>query len=529
MEKCKLRITCAGIYNAGKSSLLNALTGGNNFAVGDIPTTATIDEFETDKYIYVDTPGLNANNYDNATAEKAFRNADLILFVSNMQNGGLNAAEAEYLKKLSETLGGMEILQAQVLFAMSNLHQIEDDAVNKVIEEHKSMINLALGFVPETVCVFDSVTYQEGLSSNESVLIEASGIPALVSQIEISAGYVESRLETLRSERILSQYRILRDSLNQLIAPMKKEYDRLKKIVDSESVDESKVIDIINQYRKKNVGCGVYGGSFSMDFKRKYYNRRSDMYKNYASKSALIEAMKRTLSRLYNNRRNAVTEKARESAECLKSAGCYEHTSGNDYFHKINEINQNIIDLNNILSENNINLPVELLQNFDIKYSNYPNMSYDSIYNQIVEGTMDSLSYGNSLDEYIEDYGDIREGDVHISNVGSSVLGTLVRGFSGGHSYSCTDDDIIAEKICTDLDKAYESSVKSISNQLERYLNNFCDYLNRLYTERLNKIESEVRNIIQIKNNTDTKKQLDKLWEEISPLLNRIEEMENNL
>lgn len=525
MEKCKLRITCAGIYNAGKSSLLNALTGENNFAVGDIPTTATIDEFETDKYIYVDTPGLNANNYDNATAEKAFKSADLILFVSNMQNGGLNAAEAEYLKKLSETLGGMEILQVQVLFAMSNLHQIEDDAVNKVIEEHKSMINLALGFVPKTVCVFDSVTYQEGLSANEPVLIEASGIPALVSQIGISAGYVESRLEMLRSERLLSQYRQVRDNLNQLVSPLKKEYDRLKQIVDSESVDESKVIDIVNQYREKKVSAYVYGGSFDrFDFQRKYFkgfNGKRDNLKKYSSKSALINDMKNNLSELYNNRQKAVIKNAKESAERLKDAGCYEHTSGNDYFNKINCINQNILDLSKTLSENNINLSFELIQNFNIEYNNYPNMSYNSIYNEIVEETMNGLSYGNSLDEYIEDYASIRE-DKPISINGRRSL------FS--HSdYSSMSDGDIADKISDDVSKEYDENCKRVSRKLESYLSNFCNYINNLYNERINKIESEVRNIIQTKNNTETKKQADKLWQQISPLLNLIEEMEKNL
>ena len=33
----KLRITCSGNYNSGKSSLLNALVGEDRFKVGDIP------------------------------------------------------------------------------------------------------------------------------------------------------------------------------------------------------------------------------------------------------------------------------------------------------------------------------------------------------------------------------------------------------------------------------------------------------------------------------------------------------------
>lgn len=525
MKKYKLRITCAGIYNAGKSSLLNALTGGNNFMVGDIPTTATIDEFETDKYIYVDTPGLNANNYDNATAEKAFRNADLILFVSNMQNGGLNAAEAEYLKKLSETLGGMEMLQAQVLFAMSNMHQIDEESIQKIIEEHKNMIKLGLGFTPEIICVFDSVTYQEGLEANEPLLIEASGIPSLILQIEKSANNVANKLETLHSERILSQYRIMRDNLNQLITPLKKEYDHLKQIVDAESVDESIVIDIINQYREKGgFSAGVYGGlSFwSWDLRSKYYKRRSNMYKHYKSESLLIQDMKKSLSRLYDNRRKAIVEKAKENAENLSNAGCYEHKSGNSYFDKVNLINKYILELNKSLSENNINLPFELIQNFDIQYNNYPGMSYESILNELVEDTMENLNYGNSLDEYIECYASIEKCDPRFCGSGKRTIFNL-------YVYLCHDDDRIAEKICEDLERAYNSTCERITNRLKGYLEKFCDYINRLYSERLDKIENEVRNIIQAKNNTEIKAKADKLWEQISPLLSHIEELEGNL
>lgn len=129
----KPRITCAGIYNSGKSSLLNTLTDGTHFVVGDIPTTATIDELESNNVIYVDTPGLNANDYDNKTAQKAFLDADLILFVSNIQNGGLSAAESEYLKRLSDALGGVEQLRVQTLFVLSNLHQVEDTGVVKIV------------------------------------------------------------------------------------------------------------------------------------------------------------------------------------------------------------------------------------------------------------------------------------------------------------------------------------------------------------------------------------------------------------
>lgn len=47
------RVTCAGVYNSGKSSLLNALTDSEHFQVGDVPTTAAIDELTVGGLTYV--------------------------------------------------------------------------------------------------------------------------------------------------------------------------------------------------------------------------------------------------------------------------------------------------------------------------------------------------------------------------------------------------------------------------------------------------------------------------------------------
>lgn len=155
-----IRVTCAGVYNSGKSSLLNALTDSEHFQVGDVPTTATIDEMTVGGLTYVDTPGLNANDMDNATAIKAFKDADLIIFVSNLMNGGLNSAEAKYLTALSEILGGKENLRRQTLFVMSNLHQTPEGQAPEISAEHRSNIEKTFGFAPEDIMLYDAVTYK---------------------------------------------------------------------------------------------------------------------------------------------------------------------------------------------------------------------------------------------------------------------------------------------------------------------------------------------------------------------------------
>lgn len=94
------QVVCAGIYNAGKSTLLNALTEGDNFPTGAVPTTKEMSKYTTDKANFIDTPGLNANTEDDEEAELSYQKADVILFVSSAQNGGISLVESHWLQKL---------------------------------------------------------------------------------------------------------------------------------------------------------------------------------------------------------------------------------------------------------------------------------------------------------------------------------------------------------------------------------------------------------------------------------------------
>lgn len=326
-KKEKVKITCAGIYNAGKSSLLNALTDGYNFKVGDIPTTATIDTYRTNKYQYVDTPGLNANKYDDKTAKEAFKDADMILFVSNMQNGGLNAAESEYLKQLANTLGGMDILEKQVVFVMSNLHQVEDDSVQKIITEHKKMIQLALGFEPKKICVYDAMTYQEGVKQNEQVLIDLSGIPALKAEIERHCQSLSSISEELYQQRITEKKKKLIADVNAFLEQYRADLLKLKARAASGSIDMNQLNAAKTKIKK-----------IVQEFLQKSLTRKPIF--------AFI------WFRWINN------------SESLKY---YESKSGNYYYDTLITANKILVECNNEILKTNVKLPVDVIQEITIR------------------------------------------------------------------------------------------------------------------------------------------------------------------
>lgn len=70
-----------GLYNAGKSTLINALCRKNVAPTGDVPTTAAIQTVPWEGYTLIDTPGINAHAEHTEIAEKEIRQSDVILFI----------------------------------------------------------------------------------------------------------------------------------------------------------------------------------------------------------------------------------------------------------------------------------------------------------------------------------------------------------------------------------------------------------------------------------------------------------------
>ena len=70
-----------GLYNAGKSTLINALCRANVAKVGDVPTTQDVQKINWEEYILIDTPGINAQNAHTLVAEENIGQSDLVLFV----------------------------------------------------------------------------------------------------------------------------------------------------------------------------------------------------------------------------------------------------------------------------------------------------------------------------------------------------------------------------------------------------------------------------------------------------------------
>lgn len=189
-----------GVYNAGKSSLLNSLTGHveqEYFATRDIPETTVNKAFVHDGFCYLDTPGLDVNTQDSQTALEGGFKADLIMLVHRLGAGSIQIQDLQAMQKLIDIHGNHERVFAVLTegeTARHNQHLIEE-----ITQQLRSII-------PEcTPFVVSNTNFRKGVLEGKQTLIHHSGIPQLLQHLQ---GQKRQLLLTLSKERADKQAKL---------------------------------------------------------------------------------------------------------------------------------------------------------------------------------------------------------------------------------------------------------------------------------------------------------------------------------
>ncbi|MCX6075663.1 MAG: dynamin family protein [Campylobacterales bacterium] len=176
-----------GTYNAGKSTLLNALFGQEEMAkTGDSPETAEVYGYEYNGVTIYDTPGINAPQEHEEVTKEHLDKSEIILFV--LSNDGSLEEQFVY-EKISEIVKANK----PIILVLNNKRGTELNSKEAIDEINKVNVNLSrigdrngIDRIENKVaiCMVNAKTALKAKIENKNLLLEKSNILQLEKMIE---------------------------------------------------------------------------------------------------------------------------------------------------------------------------------------------------------------------------------------------------------------------------------------------------------------------------------------------------------
>lgn len=172
-----------GCYNAGKSTLLNAMAGEVRATMGDTPETYKVQSFDFPKYTIYDTPGINAPIEHEEVTFEQYKKCEIILFVMSNDFG---VEDLNVYTKLKEIIDNNKPL----IIVLNDKLTKGFDHKDTARQMQKIFYNLGKFDVPQEKIDSISVVYVNaknalrGRTENKNLLLEKSNIKELEARIE---------------------------------------------------------------------------------------------------------------------------------------------------------------------------------------------------------------------------------------------------------------------------------------------------------------------------------------------------------
>lgn len=176
--KTEPEIMFYGIYNAGKSSILNELLGADKAPVADKPTTDKVTYYDWNGYKITDTPGVFAPIAHEEVTEAHLKKADIVLFV--MSTTGSNEKAENYTRMKSIVDAGKKII---IVLNDKNGDLGHNDENIQAIKRKVAvnMNQVGIENVDEKYCIVtvNAERAHQGRVEDEPYFIEQSGLDEL--------------------------------------------------------------------------------------------------------------------------------------------------------------------------------------------------------------------------------------------------------------------------------------------------------------------------------------------------------------
>ena len=166
----KIRVAFVGQYSAGKSSMVSALTG-KDIAIGTDVTTEASTDYEWGCFLLTDTPGLQNNQTHDNIAMEAIKNSDLIIYCITYELFNRNTLN-DYL-----TLAYEKGYKNKMILVINKINSEETEDRDELIANYIESLNKTL--VPHSLddipyCFVDVYDYIKGNEKNKENRITKS-------------------------------------------------------------------------------------------------------------------------------------------------------------------------------------------------------------------------------------------------------------------------------------------------------------------------------------------------------------------
>jgi len=231
----KPSIMVYGVFNTGKSTLINALLENEVAKSGDIPVTDSIDTYTWNGYTLYDTPGINAPIEHEEITLQHIDKTDVIFFVLSTASEHAEARIYEMIVELIKKNKPLIIVinDKESLMESEEIEQIIDSIATQL---YKRLDNPKL--MPQIIPV-NSKDALEGYMENEQLLIDSSNIMFL--KRELADLVVNKGGDGILNSSVYNLSKNIKD-ISKILT---------ENIADKEIRDYQKFINLINSRKDK--------------------------------------------------------------------------------------------------------------------------------------------------------------------------------------------------------------------------------------------------------------------------------------
>lgn len=236
IKESSVLVTCMGLYNHGKSTLLNTLIKDfehKTFEAADERKTAENKKVVYGDIAFVDTPGLNAKENDNKRVFDAVKESDINLFVHNVSTGEFTKVEVDFLQNIKKHWSNPQEFIKRTIFVLSRIDTAEDEVVEQTKERMQQQIKEIFGIEAIFVGV-SAKSYTKAMLEDKKLLAKKSNIDTLNSILtELKNSFKDSIVKT-KKERLERLYDELIKNLSSKIEKNKLEASQLQREIIKE-------------------------------------------------------------------------------------------------------------------------------------------------------------------------------------------------------------------------------------------------------------------------------------------------------